>query len=467
VRALGVAAIGLSAACTPGGDAGADGGVPSAGDATMDPDGFVELAPFVDANPDLCNALGFPCPDAMVACESGTTSISGVVRDPAGNLPLPNVTVTIPSGPIQALPQGAKACVPCNELVGADAAEQTTTDGNGAFTLAFVPSGTAMPVVIQTGKWRRQVFVDITACQDNPLPASLTRLPRNRAEGDMPQMAVVTGACDRLACVFARAGVDPSEFTGPSGGGRLHVYRGAGPGPDLEGGGAGPAGDCSGDAGACPLWSSLGALETYDLIALGCECGENNQTKPDMTPMHDWLNEGGQIIAIHDQETWLKNGPADFQSVATWIDDGGALPGPYFLDPMATPTLGPWLAQQGALTDAGGVALDPNDVVRSVASIDPTKADRWLFAGNPQEPSDAGPLETFVVPMPVGQKEGACGRAALADVHVGAHGATSTAGVPASCATGPLTPEEKALEYLLFDTSYCVPPRLVISPPAL
>jgi hypothetical protein len=56
-----------------------------------------------------------------------------------------------------------------------------------------------VPFVVQAGKWRREVFLpQVTACVDNPVPAESSRLPRNRSEGDLPQLAVVTAGATTL-----------------------------------------------------------------------------------------------------------------------------------------------------------------------------------------------------------------------------------------------------------------------------
>jgi hypothetical protein len=272
------------------------------------------------------------------------------------------------------------------------------------------------------------------------------------------------------------------------------VYRGAGPGPDLLGGGAGPAGDCTGASGPCPLWTTKAALEAYDFVGLGCECGENNQTKPDMTPMHDWLYEGGRLIAVHDQQTWFENGPPDFQGVADWImtDAGGHGSSRADTTFPGGQSYAKWLAAVGALDSTGAIAIDPEDVSGALSAVNPVTTRRWVFAGDvgSGDGGDAGttdagddggdtagavgPVETFSVDVPVqdgGNSFGHtwCGRAIVTDVHVGANGATSTAAIPASCTGGDMSPEEKALEFLFFDFGVCVedttlPPILGLPP---
>jgi hypothetical protein len=319
------------------------------------------------------------------------------------------------------------------------------------------------------GKWRRQTLIPLVPmCQTTQVPAELTRLPRNRFEGDLPQMAVLTGACDGLACFLRRVGVDAQEFTGPDENGHVHVYRGAGPGPDLAGGGGGIAGDCTGASASCPLWTTKAQLERYDSVLLGCECGENNQTKPDMVPMHDWLDEGGMVVAVHNQETWFKNGPSDFQSVATWSSSDAGAPGPFVVDTTFPKgqIFQRWLGGVGALAPDETVALAPADVNATMTSANPNSTaqpTRWIYGEGDGGAATAMNVEYLSFDTPVGGIGGnvpnsalRCGRAVLTDVHVGAGAAPSSARVPASCDAGDLSPEEKALEFLLFDSSVCV-----------
>ena len=401
------------------------------------------------------------CPDG------GTTSLSGTVYDPAGKNPLYNAVVYIPSdpqGPLPAITPGtgscSASCDPALSTVSGTYVAGAVTDASGAFRLSGVPAGKSIPLVFQLGKWRRKVAVDTQDCADTAVPAALTRLPRNQQEGDVPQMAIVTGACDELACFMRDIGLDATEFSGPAGGGRLHVYRGAGPGPDLAGGGAGAAGDCS--VAGCPLWSTKAALEKYDLVLMGCECGEHNETKPDMGPMHDWLDEGGRVLATHYQDTWFKNGPADFQGVAGWLasETDGPTPGPFQIDTtfLAGNNLRAWLSGTRALNFDGTITLAAADVSTSVSSASGS-TQRWIYdksssSLNTKALSFATPVGGL--PLPDGGSESSpryCGRAMFTDVHAGGGGVSSAASVPASCMGGTMSAEEKALEYLFFDLS--------------
>jgi hypothetical protein len=409
-------------------------------------------------------------------CGGSPTTITGTVYDPAGRNPINNAVVFVPNDPtkLPAIPTGVRSCNLCNVSIG-DYVTVATTDPAGRFTLKGVPTGDNVPLVIQVGKWRRMISVPMTRdCATVTLAAGTARLPRNRAEGNLPQMALLTGGCDNMACFLRSVGIDASEFTSPNAGGRIDVYQGLG----ATGTGAplsnGAAGDCT--TGNCPLWSSTASLAAYDEVLLGCECSENNQTKPasSLMAMYDYLHQGGILFATHSQATWFKNGPADFQAIATWTDGptSGAT-GPFAVDTtfQAGNNFRAWLIDVDAGNAAGIIPLTAADVSTSVTTVPLyTTTTRWIYDESPLPdgggaisgnvkalsyraplPADAGPQDTIST---------YCGTAYFTDIHAaGGQALEDTSGnpgaVPAACDGGPMTAEEKALEFLFFDPASC------------
>jgi hypothetical protein len=429
------------------------------GDAPSFPDDVADTGPTgptAEGGPNPCSGWG--C-HVTSSCEGGgTTTLSGKVFDPAGKNPLFNVWVFVPNdaSTLPAITQGTNTCNTCDVPVG-HYVTATATDASGSFTLTGVPTGTGVPVVVQIGKWRRTVPVDITNdCQPNSVADGVLRLPRRRNEGDMPQMALLTGGCDDLGCFLLNVGIDASEFSAPHAGGRLDVYTGTGvAGTNGAGLSSGTAGDCT--TSSCPLWSSKSALEAYDLVALSCECGESNATKPAaaMQVLHDWLGEGGKVFAEHFQYTWFKNSPAtDFQNVATWLGSstaGGA--GTYDLNVSFAKgeAYRQWLY---AGSDAGTNTVALSGVGNSVSSVS-SAATRWIY--------DPGTSDTKYTSFttPVGST---CGRVGFTDLHTSSSLLATATSIPSSCTAANLTPQEKAVEFLFFDLSACVAPDQA-SPP--
>ena len=152
-----------------------------------------------------CGAKGLP-----------PTSISGTVFAPNGTLKLYGVDVYVPMSDPGPLPDGV-SCTTCATGLPGGSYVQTKTDENGHFTLENVPATANVPLVIQIGKWRRQLTIpNVAACQDLPLADTETRLPKDRTEGDLPRIAISTGSADAIECLIYRLGISPSEFTAPT-----------------------------------------------------------------------------------------------------------------------------------------------------------------------------------------------------------------------------------------------------------
>ena len=141
-----------------------------------------------------------------------TTIISGVVYAPNGTDPLPNVTVYVPNAAVDAFTAGVSCPVvgappSGSPLVG------TTSNADGSFVIGNVPVGTNIPLVIVSGRWRRQLVIpSVSACGTTTLPADFAVMPKNQTQGDIPKIAVATGSVDQVECVLRKVGIDDAEF---------------------------------------------------------------------------------------------------------------------------------------------------------------------------------------------------------------------------------------------------------------
>jgi hypothetical protein len=92
---------------------------------------------------------------------------------------------------------------------------------------------------------------------------------------------------------------------------------------------------------------------------------------------------------------------------------------------------------------------------QSCSSIDNAKAERWVYLNL------NGTLypQNFQFTTPNEQpSDGRCGKVVFSDMHV-ASGSTSSSGTPfpGGCSNSPMTPQELALSFMLYDIAGCVP----------
>ncbi len=383
----------------------------------------------------------------QVQCPGGgSTTVSGKVYEPAGNVPLYNVTVYVPNAPLDAIPEGA-SCDQCGAVLTGDPVVSTLTDASGSFVLENVPVGENIPLVVQVGKWRRQLTLPaVTACVDNPTVDGDVRLPRNKGEGNIPKIALTTGGADPLECLLRKIGIDDAEFTNPDGDGRVNLF--AGPGGTSQYAGGADFED------AQTFWGSVDTLRTYDVALLACEGGQNPDTKPDasLQAMFDYANLGGRIFASHWHNYWLEAGPGEWPNVAVFNHQADlenpftALIDSSFPKGMA---LRDWLVNVGASTVPGELEIvEGQHTVDSVTAL----STRWIYGENP------GSLQyfTFNTPLDVPEEQ-QCGRVVFSDIHVSS-GDQIDQPFPEGCVTQDLSPQEKALLFMLFDLSACIIP---------
>jgi hypothetical protein len=376
-------------------------------------------------------------PDAPPPDAPCPTTISGKVFAPNGTLPLYNVTVYIPQGPPGPLMDGA-SCSQCTTSLPGGSVTSTKSDAEGNFKLENVPAGTDIPVVITTGKWRRQLTVPYVAqCVDTPVQPGMFRLPKNRSEGDIPKIAMVTGGCDALACIFSKMGLDASEF-GPASSGphRITWYNGAG--------GTSPGAAQASTA----LWGDLNEMKKFDMVINSCECSENNTNKTTPDLLRQYADLGGRVFGSHYHYTWQKNLIPAWTPTAAW---GGAFS---TTTPDLVDTSHPdgmafskWLTAAGASTTPGQVTLGVKTYDAGPVNAPTT---RWLYASGTNPTTH---YLSFKTPVGVPQ-EMQCGKVVYAGLHVASSSSVGT-DFPAGCSTT-FTPDEKALAFLLFDLGSCV-----------
>ncbi|MDB4962719.1 MAG: hypothetical protein JWP01_2718 [Myxococcales bacterium] len=423
---------------------------------------------------DACEGLG--C--FIVDCASKglpPTSVSGTVYAPNGTLPLYGVNVYIPVSDPGPLPAGA-LCDKCSNGLQGGAYTQTATDETGHFTLKDVPATTDVPLVIQVGKWRRQIKLpNIAACQDVPLAITETTLPKSRAEGDLPKIAITTGGADALECLVRKLGIADSEFTTDTAAtpGAVNLFNGNGASTFVASwaGGAGPFNN------ATTLWSTVDKLKQYDIAFFSCEGAQFPETKPQaaLNAVKEYADLGGRIFMSHWHNIWLEGATqvttdTFVQAPAVWPSIGEfnmAAEQPdttqlTLVDEVSNPKgmqFASWLQNVGASTIRDQIQVnEPRYVVQS---IDNTKAERWVYV-DPLQSTPAGRtgIQDFLFTTPnEAPATDRCGKVVFSDMHVSS-GSTSPAGsaFPSGCSMTPLSAQEKALAFIFFDISSCVGP---------
>ena len=147
---------------------------------------------------------------------------------PNGTDPLPNVTVYVPNDTVEPFTPGVSCPISGSPPSGSPLVG-TITDVNGKFTLVDMPVGANIPLVIVSGRWRRQLVIPgTTACTNTALPPTFAVMPQNQTQGDIPKIAIATGSVDQVECVLLKMGISQSEFTDPGVGGRINLYAGSG-----------------------------------------------------------------------------------------------------------------------------------------------------------------------------------------------------------------------------------------------
>jgi hypothetical protein len=235
------------------------------------------------------------------------------------------------------------------------------------------------------------------------------------------------------------------------------------------------------------MWDSQADLMKYDIAILSCE--GNDTTEMNQQALFDYAANGGRVFTSHFHYAWFNSGPFSSYNLAQWTTGANAMTrnnaiiggviettlsnGQAFPKGQA---LAQWLANVNALgvpAQAGGQAApagelpieEPKHNADVSAANVPSTA--WIVAD--QHATPAGATQYFSFDTPLNQPANMqCGRVVYSDLHVGSAsrdyggnvGTGSVTGiVPNDCGMGDLSPQEKALEFMLFDLSACITPN--------
>jgi hypothetical protein len=441
------------------------------------------------------------------------TSISGHIYDPAGNDPLYNVVVFVPQVVPSVFSHGP-SCDSCGSLYTGQPLVATVTDAKGFFKLSGVPVMTHVPLVIQIGKWRRQLSIaNVKACQDNAQTDGTLKLPsaQNNTganagtsppyEGtstvdDLPQIAISTGGADTLECLLQRVGVATNEYTSGATGltttnpnGHIHIFTGSGGAPTRTGS----------PASKSKLWDSANDIDAYDIVILSCEGAETtgnandgSLSANDLATLHTYAGNGGRVFASHFHYAWFDTGPFGGENLATWSTGSNGitdLPGGNDYANLNINTgftrgqaLHDFLKNVNALgpanavaTPADGTGADELNIQSPRHNADVSAANTpsqvWMSADTNNSAPNATEYFSFDTPVGGTGDAGApyCGRVVFSDLHVGGASGDYSGGnsskTPTGCTTGKLSPQERALEFMLFDLSSCPSTGSNLPPP--
>jgi hypothetical protein len=229
----------------------------------------------------------------------------------------------------------------------------------------------------------------------------------------------------------------------------------------------------------------------YDIVLLSCEGGETYNANPAV--LEQYLNAGGRAFGSHFHYAWfsgpLQSGqgysaPSDWgNNLASWTAGGGGggggggtangkivqtLNGSNMPFPKGQ-ALYQWLGLVNALGVNGAPAMElpiTQPRYNAVVSAANKPSQPWInddTGANTMYFSFDTPVNAPLAPD--GGAPNYCGRAVFSGLHV-AGPPTDSGNPPSGCAGIDLSPQEKALEFMLFDLSSCVIPDTIAPPDA-
>ena len=441
--------------------------------------------------------LLFACWSSLVFSQS--TTISGTVYMPNGTVPLPNVLVYVTTGSVTLPASGAtctsssitaaQGCITSSTITpavvtsGSGVYAYTATAVDGTFTLSGVPEGNSYTLVIQSGKWLNEFTEPSSGTLSSAISGLQLNMPTaHSATANIPLIAIQTGSADALECVFRDIGVATTEFTddsvtsGSSFGGRIHLYKGNGA-------------EISSNTPSSTTLQTQAKLNSYDMVMFPCEGGGTTGASSTTIPyLINYASLGGRVFATHNSDAWLDaintgtNGYYFYSSTGstpmTWGSAANSVtpdPGYAHINTSFSDgnTLASWLYENGYSYGASGDNTGTQDEVEISTlrfNVDTVNAPAQAWLTFPSQASQTysaaynsgSPIMQFSFNTPWGASAAnQFGRVLYNEYHVENVSESGSPVFPAECPSlsgASQVPQEKMLEFAIFDLSAAVTP---------
>jgi len=420
--------------------------------------------------PDLAGCIGSAC-NPQDNCANGTpTTIVGNVFAPNGLDPVPQVSVWVPTGAVPPAKTGL-SCDLCAQGSPPGSLASTLTRSDGFFSITGVPAGDDVTIIAELGRFRRVTHMKVVACTQNIVPADPSahglRLPPKdaafAAEDTAPHVAVATGDFDQIECVLKRMGFE-----------QFDLYNDRDPGAAL------PA--TIGEFAA--LLADPVKMAMYNIIIVNCTKAqfEDALTPAALTNLEAYVGTGGRLYAT-DWAYDVINQVPEFAPFMCFVPGGVDGPAPTATcsaspgTPKAAhsttaydtgaqivdPDLLDWIMQiPGALVN-GQVPIQFNFVVINQVVSDMTHSSKIYAKGLAEDPMALPMFSKGVRPLTATFDYKQCGR-----VHYSTYNTepsdvvmdTPAARYPMCGMRTDFNPQERILEYLIFEVAQCIAPIL-------